>query len=125
MTTLSTMKCVPCIGGALPMSPERIDELLDQLPGWSIENDHHLIKDYRFHDFAQALAFVNQIGGIAEEEGHHPDIYLSWGRVRVQTWTHKIDGLTESDFILAAKIDALLARRTGSESEDLMGRASC
>jgi len=78
-----------------------------QVSGWQVVNDHHLEKSYSFPDFKTALDFVNRVGEIAEQEGHHPDLYLSWGKVGVKTWTHKIDGLTESDFILAAKIDHL------------------
>ncbi len=80
-------------------------KLLEELDGWSFEQGH-LVKTYNFEDFAAALAFVNHIGEIAEQQGHHPDIYLTWGKVSVEIWTHKIDGLTESDFILAAKFDA-------------------
>lgn len=76
--------------------------------GWRIVDEHHLEKDYRFPDFAQALAFVNRVGAIAEAEGHHPDLLLAWGRVRISIWTHSIDGLTESDFVLAAKCDRAL-----------------
>src|SRR5579871_2155809 len=72
-----------------------------------VVNEHHLKKSYAFPDFVKALAFVNQAGAIAEEQGHHPDLYLSWGKVGVEIWTHKIDGLTESDFILAAKLDRI------------------
>jgi 4a-hydroxytetrahydrobiopterin dehydratase len=78
-----------------------------QVPGWQVIEEHHLSKSYSFPDFRTALAFVNRVGAVAEEEGHHPDLFLSWGTVGVKTWTHKIDGLTESDFILAAKIDRL------------------
>jgi 4a-hydroxytetrahydrobiopterin dehydratase len=74
---------------------------------WKIVDEHHLEKEFAFPDFAAALDFTNRIGAIAEEEGHHPDIYLGWGKVRVTIWTHKIDGLTRSDFVLAAKIDRL------------------
>jgi 4a-hydroxytetrahydrobiopterin dehydratase len=81
--------------------------LLAQIDGWEVVGNHHLEKTYRFPDFASALAFVNRAGAIAEEQGHHPDLTLSWGRVQMQIWTHKIDGLTESDFILAAKCDAV------------------
>ena len=77
---------------------------MEQLDGWSFEQGH-LAKSYSFSDFAGALEFVNRIGAIAEEQGHHPDIYMTWGKVSVEVWTHKIDGLTESDFILAAKFD--------------------
>lgn len=75
--------------------------------GWKVVDEHHLEKEYRFTDFKSALAFTNRVGGLAEEEGHHPDILLSWGKVVIQLWTHKINGLSESDFILASKIDAL------------------
>ncbi len=106
MTELAEKQCVPCQGGVPPLRPERVAELLTQLDGWTAERNHHLKKTCNFPDFAQALGFVIRIGTIAEEQGHHPDIYLTWGKVRVEIWTHKIDGLTESDFILAAKIDA-------------------
>ena len=76
-------------------------------PGWRIVDDHHLEKEFTFPNFADGLAFVNRVGAVAEELDHHPDIYLAWGKVRLQIWTHKINGLTESDFILAAKIDEL------------------
>jgi 4a-hydroxytetrahydrobiopterin dehydratase len=78
-----------------------------KVPQWNVVNEHHLHRMFRFPDFKQALDFVNQVGGIAETEGHHPDILLSWGKAEITTWTHTIDGLTESDFILAAKIDRL------------------
>lgn len=76
--------------------------------GWRIVEEHHLEKEFRFPDFAQALSFTNAVGAIAEREGHHPDIHLAWGKVSVTIWTHKIDGLTRSDFVLAAKIDQIL-----------------
>jgi 4a-hydroxytetrahydrobiopterin dehydratase len=78
-----------------------------QLPGWQVVDGHHLTRSFQFPDFKTALEFVNRAGAVAEEEGHHPDLLLAWGKVDVKTWTHKIDGLTESDFILAAKIDRL------------------
>ncbi len=86
---------------------EALRELAAQVPGWSVVNDHHLEKEYRFRDFKSALAFTNRVGELAEQQGHHPDILLAWGKVRISIWTHKIDGLTESDFILAAKLDEL------------------
>jgi 4a-hydroxytetrahydrobiopterin dehydratase len=89
------------------MNSDQIRSYLAQVPGWGVEKDHHLVRTYPFPDFLSALAFVNKIGELAESQGHHPDIYLSWGMVRVQIWTHKIDGLAQSDFILAAKIDEL------------------
>ena len=87
------------------MTAEAIAPLLRQLDGWQVIDNHHLRKECRFPDFASALAFVNKVGEIAEEQNHHPNIALSWGRVDVDIWTHKINGLTESDFVLAAKID--------------------
>ena len=106
MTELSAKHCVPCSGGVPPLTASEIEPLLEQLPsGWKVIDDHHLEKEWVFKDFASALEFTNQIGSVAESEGHHPDIFLAWGRVAVSIRTHKIDGLTESDFILAAKID--------------------
>jgi 4a-hydroxytetrahydrobiopterin dehydratase len=97
--------CVPCRGGVPPLQGEELRRYAAELPGWQVVGDHHLARSFDFPDFASALAFVNRVGALAEEEGHHPDLHLTWGRVDVTTWTHKIDGLTESDFILAAKID--------------------
>ncbi len=105
MSELAEKQCVPCRGDVPPLGSDRVAELLDQLDRWCVKDGHHITKTYEFPDFAQALAFVNRVGAIAEQQGHHPDIYLTWGKVQVDTWTHKIDGLTESDFILAAKID--------------------
>ena len=107
--SLADKKCVPCAGGMPPLKGRELANLLKELQGWQVEAEHHLTKTYKFQNFAKALAFVNQVGAIAEEQGHHPDIYLTWGKVRIETHTHKIDGLTESDFILAAKIDRLPA----------------
>jgi 4a-hydroxytetrahydrobiopterin dehydratase len=105
--TLSEKHCVPCRGGVPPLAGEELERLQQQLPGWQVVNGHHLLKSFSFPDFRTALDFVNKAGAIAEEEGHHPDLFLSWGKVEVKVWTHKIDGLTESDFILAAKLDTL------------------
>ena len=105
MSTLAARNCVPCKGGVPPLKGEEIKPLLDQVEGWTVVGEHHLEKTYKFPNFAEALRFVNQTGEIAEKEWHHPDIYLAWGKVTVQIWTHKINGLTESDFILAAKLD--------------------
>lgn len=103
---LSAKKCVPCQGDMPPLKGNTLQELLKQLrEGWKVIEEHHLEKEYRFPDFKTALAFTNKIGAIAEQEGHHPDIVLSYGKVKIQLWTHKIKGLTESDFILAAKCD--------------------
>lgn len=106
MSELSIKSCVPCRGGVPPLKGEALRSLARQIPDWEVVDDHHLSKAYKFPDFKEALQLVNRIGEIAEREDHHPDIYLAWGKVRVDIWTHKINGLTESDFILAAKIDA-------------------
>jgi 4a-hydroxytetrahydrobiopterin dehydratase len=102
---LASQRCVPCRGGVPPLTEVERRPLLAQLESWSVIDGHHLAKTFTFPDFIQALAFVNRVGSIAEENGHHPDLRLSWGKVLVEIWTHKIDGLTESDFILAAKCD--------------------
>lgn len=108
MSTLAGKTCVPCRGGIPPLGSVEIATLLDELGnGWIVVAEHHLQKEFKFPDFRTALDFTNQVGAIAEEQGHHPDIFLAWGRVEVTIWTHKIDGLHESDFILAAKIDRL------------------
>jgi len=99
--------CVPCRGGVPALQGEALESLKAQLPGWTAVDGHHLTRSFSFPDFKTALDFVNRTGAVAEEEGHHPDLLLSWGKVDVKTWTHKIDGLTESDFILAAKIERL------------------
>jgi len=83
-------------------------ELHKQVADWQVVNEHHLTRQFKFPDFKQALAFVNRVGELAEEQGHHPDILLAWGKAEITLWTHKIDGLTESDFIMAAKIDRLI-----------------
>ena len=107
MSGLSARECVPCRGGVPPMKGEGIQNLLKELSGWEVVREHHLRKEYKFKDFREALDFVNRVGDLAEEQGHHPDICFGWGKVEITIWTHKIDGLTESDFILAAKIDNL------------------
>ncbi len=107
---LSSRTCVPCRGGVPPLKGEALEELRKQLPesaNWSVINEHHLFRSFTFPDFKQALAFVNRVGAVAEEQGHHPDILLKWGKVEITLWTHKIDGLTESDFIMAAKVGML------------------
>jgi 4a-hydroxytetrahydrobiopterin dehydratase len=104
---LAEKKCVPCRGGVPPLTREQIDALLPQVRGWQAIDNHHLAKTWTFPNFVTALDFVNRAGAIAEQEGHHPDLYLAWGKVEVRIWTHKIDGLTESDFVLAAKLDRL------------------
>ena len=107
MSGLSQKECVPCRGGVPPMQRDEIAKLLPELKGWEVVNDHHLKKNYRFGNFREALSFVNQVGELAEEQGHHPDIAFGWGQAEISIWTHKINGLTESDFILAAQIDQL------------------
>ncbi|MFN7973793.1 MAG: 4a-hydroxytetrahydrobiopterin dehydratase [Acidobacteriota bacterium] len=104
---LSEKDCVPCRGGVPALKGAELDALARQVEGWTVVEEHHLTRTYPFPDFAQALAYVNKVGQMAEEQGHHPDVYLAWGKVRVEIWTHKIDGLTESDFVFAAKCDAL------------------
>ncbi|NNE42646.1 MAG: 4a-hydroxytetrahydrobiopterin dehydratase [Gemmatimonadetes bacterium] len=108
-TKLAERKCIPCEGGIPPLRPEQTAELLAQLGGsWKVVENHHLENEYTFPDFLQALAAVNRIGQLAEAQGHHPDLLLAWGKVGITLWTHKIDGLTESDFILAAKVDEII-----------------
>ncbi len=106
--SLASRQCVSCRVGAPPVTGLHITELHRQLDErWEVIDEHHLTRGFAFEDFANALSYVNRVAEIAEEQGHHPDVYLAWGKVRVKIWTHKIDGLSESDFILAAKIDAL------------------
>jgi 4a-hydroxytetrahydrobiopterin dehydratase len=105
MTDLASKTCVPCRGGVPPLAGKELEGLAKQVPQWKVVNGHHITRTFQFPDFRQALTFVNKVGEIAEQQGHHPDILLAWGKAEITTWTHKIDGLTESDFILAAKID--------------------
>ena len=110
MGRLSESQCVPCRGGVPPLTGPELTRLLEELGGdWAVLEEHHLEREFPFPDFLTALEFTNRVGRLAEKQGHHPDICLAWGRVRVTIWTHKIDGLTESDFILAAKIQVLFA----------------
>jgi 4a-hydroxytetrahydrobiopterin dehydratase len=105
---LASKPCVPCRGGVPPLKGAPIEELHRQLDSaWRVVDEHHLERRFTFKNFRQALDFTNRVGELAEVEGHHPDVYLSWGRVDLKIWTHTIDGLTESDFILAAKVDRL------------------
>ena len=104
-TSLADNKCVPCRGGTPPLTHDRIVPLQDQLEGWLVEADKKLIKYFKFKNWVEAVDFVNRISPVAEAENHHPDLYVRWGEVRVYLWTHKINGLTESDFYMAAKID--------------------
>jgi 4a-hydroxytetrahydrobiopterin dehydratase len=107
MNDLASKECVPCRGGVPPLKGVEISTLQSKLEGWEVVNEHHLRKEYTFKDFKETLSFVNRVGDLAEQQWHHPDICFGWGHAEVTIWTHKIDGLTESDFILAAKIDML------------------
>lgn len=103
---LTDKKCKPCEGTESPLKGEPMEQLAAQLPeGWTVVEEHHLEKSYEFDDFRQALEFTKRVGELAEEEGHHPDIFLTYGKVELKVWTHKIGGLSESDFIFAAKAD--------------------
>ncbi len=104
---LADRRCVPCEGNVPPLKGGRLQELSRQVPEWRVAEEHHVEREFKFADFRQALDFVNRIGEVAEEQGHHPDIFLTWGQVKVKTFTHAINGLSENDFILAAKIDRL------------------
>ncbi|MGH9900797.1 MAG: 4a-hydroxytetrahydrobiopterin dehydratase [Pyrinomonadaceae bacterium] len=107
MEDLANRNCVPCRGGVPRLVGDQIRPLAAQLRGWEVVNEHHLKRNYAFTNFRDALAFVIRVGEVAEREGHHPDISFGWGYAEVRIWTHAINGLTESDFILAAKIDRL------------------
>ncbi len=110
MSELAKKECVPCRGGVPPVKGEELAALHRELgDAWQVVDEHHLEREYRFDDFRQALDFTSKVGEMAEEQQHHPDILLTWGLVKVTIWTHKIDGLTESDFVFAAKADACLA----------------
>lgn len=105
---LAERECVPCRGGVPPLDAAEIGRFLEDLGGeWAVVDAHHLEKTYRFKNFRDALAFVNRVGELAESVNHHPDIELGWGRVKLTVFTHKIDGLHESDFVFAAKSDRL------------------
>lgn len=108
MSDLSNKKCIPCRIGAPTLNEDEIKELIKELKeGWEVIDNKKLKKTYKFKDFKEALEFTNKVGKLAEEEGHHPVIHLSWGKVVLELWTHKIGGLHENDFILAAKIDKI------------------
>lgn len=106
--SLENKSCIPCQGGVPPLSSKESEKFLKELKGkWNLNAQGHLTREYAFDDFMGALNFANKIAVVAEKEGHHPDLTIAWGKCGVEIWTHKINGLTESDFILAAKIDAL------------------
>lgn len=107
MSDLANRTCVPCHGGVPRLRGDEISRYVNELRDWEVVDEHHLRKNYKFKNFRQAQDFVNRVGDLAEEQGHHPDICFGWGRAEITIWTHAIDGLSESDFILAAKIDAL------------------
>jgi 4a-hydroxytetrahydrobiopterin dehydratase len=107
MSDLASKTCVPCRGGTPPLKGEELDDLRRQVPEWEVVEEHHLRRRFQFKNFREALGFVNRVGELAEEQGHHPNVTFGWGYAEVTIFTHKIDGLTESDFILAAKINEL------------------
>ena len=107
MSDLASKTCVPCRGGVPALQGAELAAIAAKVDGWNVVEEHHITKSCKFPDFVTALTFTNKVGALAEEQGHHPDILLTWGRVDITVWTHKINGLTESDFILAAKIDKL------------------
>ena len=104
---LATKTCVPCHGGVPRLETDEIERLAGQVAGWEVVEGHHLRRRYEFPNFRRALEFVNRVGEAAEREGHHPDVAFGWGYCELTIYTHAVDGLTESDFILAAKIDRL------------------
>jgi len=108
MSQLAEKTCVACRGDVPALKGEALHALSHQLPNWQVMDEHHITRSFTFPDFQQALDFVNRVGAVAEEQGHHPDILLSWGKAEITLWTHKVNGLTESDFIMAAKIDTLV-----------------
>ena len=106
MSDLAKKSCIPCRGGVPPLKGTQLADLQKKLKNdWKIINEHHLEKEYSFKNFKEALDFTIKVGELAENQDHHPDIFLAWGKVKLTIWTHKIDGLTESDFIFAAKAD--------------------
>ncbi len=107
MSDLTHKKCVPCSSGVAAANSQEIMRLHQEVPEWEVVEGHHLSRAYGFSDFVQTLVFVNKVGEMAEEEGHHPNITFTYGQARIDIWTHQVDGLTESDFILAAKIDTI------------------
>ncbi len=107
MADLASQECVPCKGDTPPLEGSELDALSGQVPEWSVVDEHHLTRKFEFGNFREALDFVNKVGELAEDQGHHPDINFGWGNAQITVFTHKIDGLTESDFVFAAKVDKL------------------
>ncbi|HKZ54307.1 MAG TPA: 4a-hydroxytetrahydrobiopterin dehydratase [Anaerolineales bacterium] len=106
MSELAQMECVPCKGGIPPLKGEELAAIHHKLGGgWQVVDEHHLEKAFKFRNFREALDFTNRVGELAEQVNHHPDISLAWGKVQVKLWTHKIGGLSETDFVFAAKVD--------------------
>ena len=117
MSELAQKECIPCKGGVPKLEGAELDALIEQVGnGWRVADGHHLEKLYKFENFRQALDFTTRVGELAEEQNHHPDLYLSWGKVKITIWTHKIDGLTESDFVFAAKADQRLGTDAAENS---------
>ena len=110
MSSLASQSCVPCRGDTPAIQGSQLRALHAQVPEWAVIDEHRLRRNFRFPDFKQALDFVNRVGAVAEQQGHHPDIVLAWGKAEITMWTHAIHGLSENDFIMAAKIDQLYAR---------------
>ncbi len=107
--SLQHKSCAPCQSGGPPLEKEAAEGFLRDLGGnWQINGKRHLYNQFKFKDFVGAMAFANKIAEIAEKEGHHPNLIISWGECSVEIWTHKVNGLSENDFILAAKIEALI-----------------
>lgn len=107
MSELAAKNCTPCRGGTPPLKGEALAAYSRQVPAWQVTSEHHIARTFKLPDFKSALALVNRVGELAEQQGHHPDIELAWGKVKVILWTHSVDGLSESDFVMAAKIDEL------------------
>ena len=111
MNDLADKKCIPCEGGIPSFNLEEIHKYLKKVDGWEVqsvdEKDYYIIKNFKFNNFLESQSFVNKVGGIAEQEGHHPDIWFGWGYAKIKIQTHAINGLHESDFVLAAKIDRI------------------
>ena len=104
---LAEKKCNACITATRALNRAEFEPLLSEISGWDVVSDHHLFKSFKTRNFKKALLLANQIGELAETEGHHPDLLVSWGELKIELWTHKVDGLTEADFVLAAKIDRI------------------
>ena len=107
MENLANKKCKACELGEGKLNADDVEALLGHVPGWTAKQNHEIVREFKFKNFADALTFVNKIGAIAETEGHHPDITFGWGYVKITLSTHAMLGLSENDFILAAKIDSI------------------